>query len=435
MVKTGERHHRTVISWTCRAYIQRVLMSIFDKSFIHSITVDEATVFDMHFMSNLTPLFFVEVLADLEKSGMTDDSRAGLVRDLASKTPMMHSYSNIPHAILAASELLGQPIEMRGAPLVGGGRRVQSSEGLGTVVEHPPEMKAAQRWQDGEFGPEEYASACAWREMLVRARESVATFLSGRTERFAFWDLAAVKRFAEKIVDGDGRRYRTLRSALVMIGLPEEMHSRVVRRWKDAGGPRLAEFAPYARHVLLVDIFRTLSMAGGLLSPDKTSNFADIAYLYYLPFCQVFISSDKLHRKCVPLFLTEKQQFVWGYDLRPHLTALATEYLNDPALPEVGLFKLANRKRFEPRSFIGEILVRGGFVSRTGEPHETSFEDRLSPEAEKALVEKLTRAAEAPPPNQDADLSEEDVNMTIVRSIPMRRGRFPMMPKGVKATE
>ena len=40
-------------------------MTVFDKSFIHGITTEEAAVFDVHFMSNLTPLFFVEVLADL----------------------------------------------------------------------------------------------------------------------------------------------------------------------------------------------------------------------------------------------------------------------------------------------------------------------------------------------------------------------------------
>lgn len=51
-----------------------MLMTMFDKSFIHGITTEEAAVFDVHFMSNLTPLFFVEVLADLEKSGMDERS-------------------------------------------------------------------------------------------------------------------------------------------------------------------------------------------------------------------------------------------------------------------------------------------------------------------------------------------------------------------------
>ncbi len=304
-----------------------MLTTVFDKSFIHGVTTEEATVFDMHFMTNLTPLFFVEVLADLEKSGINERRRIGLVRDLASKTPSMHSYLNMSHADLAIGEMLGQPIQMRGVPVIAGGRRVQSPEGLGTVFEPSREMRATQRWQQGQFGPDEYALARHWRDMLLRAPESISEFLGGSAQRFTFQSLEKVKAFAERVIDGDGRRYHTLRSALVALGVPENFHEDVVARWKQAGGPRLADFAAFVRHVLLVDIFRTLAMASGLMNPDKTSNFADVAYLYYLPFCQVFISSDKLHRKCAPLFLREDQQFVWGHDLRPHLTSLTKEYL------------------------------------------------------------------------------------------------------------
>ena len=76
-----------------------MLMAMFDKSFIHAINEEEAAVFDMHFLTNITPLFFVEVLGDLEKSDVTnDEKRAALVRNLAAKTPLFRSYPNIPHA-------------------------------------------------------------------------------------------------------------------------------------------------------------------------------------------------------------------------------------------------------------------------------------------------------------------------------------------------
>ncbi len=260
-------------------------MAIFDKSFIHSITADEAAVFDMHFMSNITPLFFVEVLADLEKANITtDEARAKLVCTLAGKTPSMHSYPNIPHYYIALHELLGSPVEIRGAPLVGGGRRVQSADGLGTVFEHAPEMKAAQRWQKGIFGEQEYASARQWREMLRRAPESLEAYNGGSASRFSFKDLAAVKRRAEHLLDRDGVRFSHLRAALEMFGVPKSERPRVIARWKRDGGQKLADFAPYARHIMLVDLFRILATKSGHISPDKLSNYADMAYLYYLPF-------------------------------------------------------------------------------------------------------------------------------------------------------
>ena len=52
----------------------------------------------------------------------------------------------------------------------------------------------------------------------------------------------------------------------------------------------------------------------------------------YLPFCMMFVSSDKLHRRSASLFLRSNQQFVWGHDLKDDLNRLNTHYL---ALPEV----------------------------------------------------------------------------------------------------
>ncbi len=127
----------------------------------------------------------------------------------------------------------------------------------------------------------------------------------------------------------------------------------------------------------------------------------------------------------MPLFSNETQKFVWAQDIKPHLTQLAQEYLSDPALPELGLIRLSGKKEFAPDSYLGAL-----FGNRRSK--QTNSDVPLRPEAEKALVERLTAAAEAPPPRASADLSDEDVNTTFVRSISRQRGRFPMMPKGVE---
>jgi hypothetical protein len=41
----------------------------------------------------------------------------------------------------------------------------------------------------------------------------------------------------------------------------------------------------------------------------------DLAYLYYLPFCMVFVSNDRLHERCVPCSLTEHKAIVDGWEL------------------------------------------------------------------------------------------------------------------------
>ena len=59
----------------------------------------------------------------------------------------------------------------------------------------------------------------------------------------------------------------------------------------------------------------------------------------------------------------------------------------------------------------------------------------LSPEAEKELVDSLEAMAEAPPPKADADLSQEDRNVTFKRKVAARRGRLPILPRRVVEKE
>jgi hypothetical protein len=49
------------------------------------------------YMSNITPLFFVECLADLEKSIRSRSTPEQLVGSLADRTPDMQSTPNVHH--------------------------------------------------------------------------------------------------------------------------------------------------------------------------------------------------------------------------------------------------------------------------------------------------------------------------------------------------
>jgi len=40
------------------------------------------------------------------------------------------------------------------------------------------------------------------------------------------------------------------------------------------------------------------------------TDLLDFQYLYYLPFCEAFVSDDRLHRVLAPVLIGEKQRFV-----------------------------------------------------------------------------------------------------------------------------
>jgi hypothetical protein len=101
-------------------------------------------------------------------------------------------------------------------------------------------------------------------------------------------------------------------------------------RWDTSGDQSLLEFAPFVSFVMSIELFFIIAMRKGIISSRRNSNMVDILYLYYLPFCDVFVSSDKLHRRCAHLFLREDQEFVWGHDLKDDLRKIDEHYKSLP---------------------------------------------------------------------------------------------------------
>jgi hypothetical protein len=119
-------------------------------------------------------------------------------------------------------------------------------------------------------------------------------------------NLEKVKELASQVVCGKGKPFELLKLALIFLNVPEQLYRQIVKRWRLANNPPLVDFAPYAAYVLKVEIFFQVAIAANLIASKRPSNRVDIAYLFYLPFCMMFVSSDRLHRDvplclCVPI--------------------------------------------------------------------------------------------------------------------------------------
>jgi len=60
----------------------------------------------------------------------------------------------------------------------------------------------------------------------------------------------------------------------------------------------------------------------------RPTNRVDLEYLYYLPFCNIFTSNDKIHKQLTPLLLREDQKFIVGEDLKKDFKAIV-EHLDE----------------------------------------------------------------------------------------------------------
>src|SRR5260370_8513562 len=98
---------------------------------------------DNFYLSTITPLFYVECLADLEKSIRSKSTPEQLVGSLAARTPEWNSAANVHHLNVLKGEL-SRAFDIRKVicrPAVPGGEMLQLAEQTGMIFRAAPEQE------------------------------------------------------------------------------------------------------------------------------------------------------------------------------------------------------------------------------------------------------------------------------------------------------
>jgi hypothetical protein len=150
----------------------------------------------------------------------------------------------------------------------------------------------------------------------------------------------------------------------------------------------------------------------------------DIAYLYYLPFCTLFVSSDKLHRQCAPLFMRTKQEFVWGLDLKADLSNLNIYFSGLPEeLKQQGIYKFANRLPAESKGLIRKLFER--HTPNLLKTPEAVEQEKIDKNAHKKLLDDMQLWESAPTmATADQESTGELETIIIKRAISRNRGSW-----------
>ena len=398
---------------------------IFDKSSLESLSLDEAVLMDNFYMSTITPLFFVECLADLEKKISSNSTPEQLVGSLADRTPDSQGYPNVHHMEILKGELSRQ-FDMKttyGRVAMAGGERVQLGDKKGVVYRRSPEREALERWTERHFLEVERNIAKNWRRALTRI--DFDTMVKAVMAQLGHWrkpkSVEDAKQIADTIIDYMDPEW-LIRFGLDLLGVPEATDY-VIGHWIKLRRPPLREYLPYFVFLLTINLFFCLLLPTQLLKNVKPSHQVDLAYLYYLPFCSVFTSKDNFHAQIVPLFLNENQTFVNGVEFKEELRRLNECY---SALPEedlkTGLINFAKHPP-DDTSFLTTRLW-GKYLPRWREIKEKPREPR-DPESEKRLIEELNRMSDSPElqPHDERDSDKLDY-FTVIKNVRMRKGKW-----------
>jgi len=408
---------------------------IFDKSALQSFSLDETNWLDNFFYTLITPLFYAETLADLEKEVSKGRTPEQVVGSLAIKTPDLQSTACAHHHKLLGGVLYGGDLPLDGRIPRDQGQVVELDGKKGIFYSQSPEEEALVRWHEGEFLNVERQFAKAWRRQLSNVNHDKEYaffqrwFLMGKPKT-----LAEVKTLADAYIDASPSE-GSLKFGLVFLGIPEQAQDEIIDRWKAAGSPPVREFAPYFRHLFGVDLFFGLAVASDQISrvrpKGKVDNKVDIAYLYYLPFCHVFVSGDNLHKRVVPLFLRPDQTFVDAAELKADLQKLDAYYW---ALPEevkkTGFHKFAKHPPLDDSFLVTRLWDKRGIEWR----HEASKPDLTAKLRDTKIIEELKRirdAAKSSDPNARLSI-EETAFMQISRSVARKKGKWDRFGPEVK---
>ncbi|HEX3863730.1 MAG TPA: hypothetical protein VHY35_18775 [Stellaceae bacterium] len=300
---------------------------IFDKSTLQSLRINEAEWLSHHFHLNLIEPLYVEVLG---AAGVPD--RKNPIADMASMAEkllgiVITTAPNMSHRKLIINNLLGQDVVMNGRIILDNIQYIRRADGgITAFQDEPPEIEALRRLARGELSEREITGIAMLRDFKAMVDLNRIKEAFDRSSWIAsIATLEDILLVVDRVLNEVGR-YRALRHAMEHFQVPSCIQRSVLARWKREGGPRLKDFAPYAYHVLRVDRFFDMGIGSGLIKVNDSNHYIDVMYLYYLPFCEIFSSTDKFHRQIVPLFMRDDQRFYWGTDVKDGAVELTAFY-------------------------------------------------------------------------------------------------------------
>jgi hypothetical protein len=408
-------------------------IALFDKSYLEGLNPDEAVWFDHFFLANVCPMFYVETQSDLAKEGSNRGTPEELVRRLANKFPDFSGSPNVHHMTMCTANLLGEEVPLHAQVILPRGCQATVSGQAMAILPESLEAKAFLRWTQGQYAEEERQAAAQWRASSIGCPTAdVLEMLKqmGAYEERACGTLASVRSLTDDVM-GRLRPDQQLTLACGLLGVYPKYLDRIVERFAAAGQPPLATFAPYVDFALRVELFFHLAVDRSRMSAAQRM---DLCYLFYLPFCEVFVSNDWVHAESAPLFLRPDQEFVAAADLKGALRDLNNFYLARPESERTqSIHQLAPHPPLEVDNLVTQLWDRHWPKWRQPKSVSAKAKDwRAVNAAWQEQIQELELIARAQAGDHDHIVTEK-LDAVIVRRVARKRkGSWWLVPEELR---
>ena len=220
--------------------------TLFDKSFLQSLTVDESVWFAHFFSPVVCPTFYVETLADLEKDVREGRTPEREVRIIAEKFPDQSGNPCQFYGTMLIANLHGHEIPMDGRVVLPGGRPVAKGGRRGFVFEEAPEIAAFSRWQQEKFLEVERLTARGWRDALRAVDLALMTPIIRKlgVDSRSCQSLDGAGKLARAVASISDKPFAVAALINLFLDLPSQASARFLERWKISTYPPLPRYAP-----------------------------------------------------------------------------------------------------------------------------------------------------------------------------------------------
>lgn len=181
-------------------------------------------------------------------------------------------------------------------------------------------------WASGDFSEDEEVVSAYWRKQTRSLR------IGSLQERLAAQRVILPKPTSEdevvRVADGllgeGGLQDVWFAWAADQFLESDEARLRAATLWSRQRHRGFSVVRPYSAHCLRCLLSLAVAIRHRFLG-DQPTHLIDLQYLYYLPFCNVLASDDRVHRLLAPQLIRSNQDFVLGRDLKADLKLAIAE--------------------------------------------------------------------------------------------------------------
>lgn len=307
------------------------LRIIIDKSLFQSLPPKAFTPLDRHFQVIIPPILVKEILGDLSSNRKIKEREVdmkGFVSNLADRFGA-HSIVCHDYLFLLTNSLLGYETPMDGRVVAGGLTPVATSDGkLGYKILDTPYDESLGRWKQGTFTVEEAFWAYRWQKIkkFINTKLYIEKLKEVGVEIKPLKSLKELEEVIESILSNPKIQGTLLGLINREFHIPWNLQVKSVNRWFQLKRPLLKNSSPYAAYCLKATLLLAIgNLNESILGRQHEHDLRDLEYCYYLPFCQIFASTDKIHKKLISLLIRPDQSFV-GAELSEDLKRLAEDW-------------------------------------------------------------------------------------------------------------